>query len=46
MVKNIALIPDAVAKAAVPPSSAQTLSSKTCTVGLEYDYKYDHLFLN
>ena len=35
IVKNIALIPEAVARAAVPPSSAQTLSSKTWTVGLD-----------
>ena len=31
----MALIPDAVARAAEPPSRAATLSSKTATVGLE-----------
>ena len=31
----MALIPEAVASAAEPPSKAATLSSKTATVGLE-----------
>ena len=35
VVKNIALIPDDVARAAVPPSKDATLSSSTATVGLE-----------
>ena len=34
-VKKIALIPDEVASAAVPPSKDATLSSKTDTVGFE-----------
>ena len=35
VVKNIALIPEDVARAAVPPSSDATLSSNTATVGFE-----------
>ena len=34
-VKNIALMPDDVANAAVPPSSEATLSSNTPTVGFD-----------
>ena len=40
IVRKIALIPEAVAKAAVPPSRAETRSSKTdCAKGLKY---YSH----